>query len=249
MNEKVLTDAGLTIGQAKIYLFLLGNGLSSAKQISAKTGTGRALTYKILKGLASLGLAEERDDIRKISLFGPGHPEKLKKLLEYKQYSAIEAGKQFDSIYGKLASDFNLLLGKPNVQFLEGLSGLKTIYDDILEVNQDIQIISSPINEREEALDLIREQINKQKEQNIKTKAITPVGIQREYATPNDKDEHYLITRKPVPAGKLKIPAQIIMYGDKVAITNFKESIITVLVESKYIAETFRIMFDYIWNH
>lgn len=39
------------------------------------------------------------------------------------------------------------------------------------------------------------------------------------------------------------------MYGDKVAITNFKESIITVLVESKYIAETFRIMFDYIWNH
>ena len=160
-----------------------------------------------------------------------------------------EMSKGFDPIYGKLVSAFNLFQGKPNVQFFEGMQGLQRIYDDILEVNQDIQIISSPVDEREDALDLIREQINRQKERNIRTKAITPIGIQKEFATPLGQDEHFLITRKSVPAEQLKIPAQIIIYGDRVAITNFKESVITILVESKYITETFRIMFDYIWNH
>lgn len=51
-----------------------------------------------------------------------------------------------------------------------------------------------------------------------------------------------------MPAEKLNIPAQVIVYGDKVAITNFKESMITVAVESKYIAETFRLMFEYMWD-
>ena len=46
----------------------------------------------------------------------------------------------------------------------------------------------------------------------------------------------------------MNIPAQVIVFGDKVAITNFKESIVTVLVESKYIAETFQIMFEYMWE-
>ncbi|KKU70610.1 MAG: hypothetical protein UX94_C0003G0004 [Parcubacteria group bacterium GW2011_GWA2_47_21] len=62
------------------------------------------------------------------------------------------------------------------------------------------------------------------------------------------EDEKYLITRKIVPKDELHIPAQIIIYGEKVAITNFKEGFINVLMESKYIADTFRIMFEYMWN-
>ena len=134
------------------------------------------------------------------------------------------------------------------MQFFEGVEGLKKIYDDILSIGQEIRVISSPIEEgRKEILHLIREQIQKQVAQNIKTKAITPIGHQ-EIATPVAEDEKYLITRKIVPKDELHIPAQIIIYGEKVAITNFKEGFINVLMESKYIADTFRIMFEYMWN-
>src|SRR3989338_1372913 len=85
-----------------------------------------------------------------------------------------------------------------------------------------------------EVLNIIRGQIKKQAAQNIKTRAITHYGAGHAVAFPEEDDEKYLISRKKLPAEKLNIPAQIIVYGDKVAITNFKESLITVLVESKY---------------
>jgi len=250
IDTNILEKSGLTQEQAEIYSFLLSNGLSPAKLISKQTSIGRALTYKILDRLIELGLAEKREGTGKITMFFPGHPSRIKDLVEKEKTIANEAISMLTKIMPSLSSNYNLLFGKPNVQFYEGIEGLSLIYDDILETNQDISIISSPaIDEgRQEVLHLIKEQIEKQVAQNIKTKAITPFSEGQKTSTPISEDEKYLITRKIVPAEKLKIPAQIIIYGNKVAITNFKETIISVLVESKYIAETFRIMFDYIWQ-
>lgn len=249
INEKLIIDSGLNPEQTKIYLFLLESGLSNAKTISKNTDIGRALTYKILDQLLKIDLVEKRDDLGKISLFFPGHPQKLKEFAEIKSRSAIAAQENLQTIFGTLASNYNLLSGKPNVQFYEGISGLKKIYDDILDMGQDIRVISSPIDEnRLDVLHLIKEQIEKQTAKNIRTRAITPLGSQK-IATPISEDEKFMITRKEIPAEKLHLPAQIILYGDKVAITNFKESVVSVLIESKYIHETFVKMFEYIWNH
>jgi len=248
INENVLIDAGLSDEQARVYLFLLENGMTNAKVISTKTQIGRALTYKIIDQLIAMGLIEKRD-VGKIALFFPSHPQAIKNLAEKRRQESSVAYESLNSVFGSLASSYNMLLGKPNVQFYEGVDGMKRIYDDILETGQDVFLVSSPIEEgREKVLHLIKEQIEKQVARNIKTKAITPLGNQKT-ATAITDDEKYLITRKEIPAEKLHIPAQIIIYGDKVAITNFKEGIISVVIDSKYIHETFRKMFDYIWNH
>jgi sugar-specific transcriptional regulator TrmB len=247
MNEKILIDSGLTKEQAKIYLFLLENGFAPAKVIASKTGAGRALTYKVLEQLADLQLAEKREDIGKVARFFPAHPKRLKELVSARKERVSEAAESLERSFGALASAFNLLSGKPNIQFFEGTEGLQYVYSDILAEGKDICMISSPIEEKKEVLHLIREQIKKQAVQNIRTKAINPSGG-HEPATPVSEDEKHLITRKQVPAEKLNIPAQIIVYGDKVAITNFRETLVTVLVESKYIAETFRVMFEYMWG-
>ena len=249
MNEKTLIDSGLKKEQAKIYLFLLENGLAPAKIIASKTGIGRALAYKVLEQLLILGLVEKREDIGKVALFFPAHPKLLKELVSARKERAEEAFQAMERSYGLFASSFNLLSGKPSIQFFEGTEGLQNVYNDVLDVGKDILIVSSSIPERAEVLNIIRGQIKKQAAQNIKTRAITPYGAGHIAAFPEEDDEKYLISRKKLPAEKLNIPAQIIVYGDKVAITNFKESLITVLVESKYIAETFRIMFEYIWSH
>lgn len=250
MNEKILIDAGLTKEQAKIYLFLLENGLAPAKVVASKTVIGRALAYKVLEQLIALELAEKRENIGKVALFFPAHPKRLKELLATKRERAIETSEALEHSFGLLASSFNLLSGKPNIQFFEGVEGLQRVYGDILETNQHISVISSPIHHgKQEVLHLIREQIKKQAAQKIQTKAITPhTATEYPSTTPVREDETHLITRKIVPAEKLNIPAQVIVYSDKVAITNFKEGIITVLIESKYIAETFRMMFEYMWE-
>jgi sugar-specific transcriptional regulator TrmB len=248
MEEKILVDSGLSTEQARIYLYLIKNGLSPAKVISNKTAIGRALVYKVLNLLEKMDLVGKKDLPGKTTLFFPKHPQKIKDMLLEKQRSLDAVSVQLKSQFGAIASAYNLLTGKPNVQFYEGVDGIKDVYDDILVIGQDIQIISSPIDEgRKDVLHLIREQIKKQVEKDIKTKAITPLGNQ-EIATPVSEDEKHLIIRKQVPSEKLHIPAQIIIYGDKVAITNFKESIITVVIDSKYITETFKVMFEFMWE-
>jgi sugar-specific transcriptional regulator TrmB len=249
MNEKILIDCGLSMEQAKIYIYLINNGFSPAKLISSKTGIGRALTYKIIDQLIALNLVEKHEDIGKIALFLPKHPRYIKEMIEKNRQNINHAFADFNNIFGTLSSEFNAISGKPNIKFYEGVAGIEHIYGDILDVGHDIMVISSPVNEgREEILHLIKEQINKQVAGNIRTKAITPYTHGQPIATPIVEDKKYLITRKQIPAEKLNIPAQIIIYSDKVAITNFKESIITIVIESKYISETFKIMFEYIWN-
>lgn len=242
--------AGLSKEQAKMYLFLLENGLAPVKVIASKTGIGRALAYKVLEQLIKLELAEKREDIGKVALFFPAHPKRIKELVGVRKERALEAGEALERSFGLLASSFNLLSGKPNIQFFEGIEGIQRVYDDILETNQHIRVISSPIHHgKQEALHLIREQIEKQAAQKIQTKAITPHAEgQTETTTLVSDDAKYLITRKIVPVEKLNIPAQVIVYGDKVAITNFRETIVTAVIESKYIAETFRLIFEYIWE-
>lgn len=249
LNEKSLATCGLSPEQAKIYLFLLENGMAPAKGISSKIRVGRPLTYKILEQLIALGLVEKREDVGKVTFFRPRHPKRLKELADKRKTELEQSASGFHTVFGLLVSQFNALQDKPNIKFFEGEEGIKHAYEDILETGKDIMIITSPIHEgRQEVLHLIREQVKKQAEQNIRTRAITPHHEGGITALPIEEDEKHLITRKKVPAEKLNIPAQIIVYGDKVAITNFRESIITVLVESKYIAETFRLMFEYMWE-
>lgn len=249
LNEKSLGACGLSPEQAKIYLSLLENGMAPAKGISSKTGVGRPLTYKILEQLTELELVEKRENAGHIALFAPRHPKRLKELSDKRKMELEQSASGLQNAFGLLVSEFNALQDKPNIKFFEGEEGIKHAYEDILETGKDIMIITSPIHEgRQEVLHLIKEQVKKQAEQNIRTRAITPHHEGKVTALPIEEDEKHLITRRKVPAEKLNIPAQVIVYGDKVAITNFKESMITIAVESKYIAETFRLMFEYMWE-
>ncbi len=249
ISKNILSDVGLTNDQASVYLFLLEHGFSTAKIIAQKTLIGRALTYKVLDQLIALQLVQKRDDLGKVSKFFPRHPGAIKEILHDKKAELDRASLTLGHAFGELSSSFNLLMGKPNVQFFEGTDGIRKVYDDILEVNKDICVISSP-SDKEEALHLlIREQIHKQVAQNIRTRAITPIGHAQKTSLSPEEDSKRLVERKKVSAEKLNIPAQIIMYGDKVAITNFKEEFITVIIESAYIFQTMQTLFDYIWNH
>jgi sugar-specific transcriptional regulator TrmB len=144
INEKILTDSGLTQDQAKIYLFLLENGMANAKSISLKTGLGRALTYKVIDQLIASNLVEKRD-VGKIARFFPSHPQAIKSMAETRKRESAAASESLNTVFGSLASSYNMLLGKPNIQFHEGVEGIERIYEDILETGQDIFLISSPL--------------------------------------------------------------------------------------------------------
>jgi hypothetical protein len=56
------------------------------------------------------------------------------------------------------------------------------------------------------------------------------------------------ITRKVVPKEKLELPSQIIIYNNTVSITSLKKEVITTIIENEDIAQTFKKLFNYLWD-
>jgi hypothetical protein len=48
--------------------------------------------------------------------------------IEKKEKEIIQSKEMITQLIGSLSSKYNLMIGKPNVQFFEGLDGIKKIY-------------------------------------------------------------------------------------------------------------------------
>lgn len=249
IDEKIISDAGLTTEQARIYLFLLNTGLSSAKVISSKTGVGRALVYKVLEQLKDLKLVEVRDDIGKISLFSSANPSVLKNFIEERKMNIENSTEMFNKHFGALSSKFNALSGKPHVQFLEGLDGLREMYDDIINEGKDIKLIRSLLDHKNDSIALIlREHIKKQTEAGIKVQLIGPPREEVPLEVIKQKDAERHVTRRVV-AENFLIPSQVIIYANKVSITDFKGEIVITIIENPDVRETFEKMFNFMFEN
>lgn len=248
IDDKVLIDSGLTKEQAKIYLYLLDAGLSNAKVIAQKTKVGRALTYKVIEQLIGMGLIEKREDIGKVALFKASHPSAIKNILEKNKQVVDFANESFSKSYGMLCSQFNILNGKPHVKFLEGLDGLQEMYNDILDEGQDIKLFRSFLDHKDEQVTkILREHMKKQATKGIRVKMIGPHRNDVTLEELKKKDIERLVTRKTIHEGFL-IPSQVIVYGNKVSITDFKNLIITI-IENECVKDSFERMFDYTFDN
>lgn len=241
-----LQKAGLTADQATIYEALLRGGVMPARKISLISGMKRPMAYKVIDQLIELGLIEKID--KKVALFAPAHPDKVADIIIRRQDALRVAEQSFKGILGSLTSDFNLYSGKPNVRFYEGVSGVETLYDDILLEKKDILLIRSPFDDsKPELAQLVNKQIKRQVEANIHTRAITPV-VETSINTAIEQDTARLVTRCLISKDNFMIPAQILIYGDKVALTSYKDFFVTTIIQNPDIKETFEMMFNYIWN-
>jgi len=247
IDTKALIDAGLSKDQAAIYTSLLDSGSRNAKMISTKTGIGRTLAYKVLEQLISMGLVERRGDVGKIAFFRAAHPIKIKNMLETEKQRNELASDAFAKSYGMLASQYNLLAGKPHVRFLEGIEGLREMYADILETGQDIKLFRSFLDHKNpEVTKILREHIHRQASQGIRVKMVGPLRHDVSVEELKKKDKERLVTRKTIKEGFL-MPSQIILYGNKVSITDFQNLIITI-IENQCVKDSFERMFDYTFD-
>ena len=247
-NEKILIEAGLSEEQAAIYSALLDKGPMKAGPISSWTGIKRGLVYKVLDQLENLGLVSKKGGEGTVAVFSPSHPSRLREIMEQKEKAMALAKETVLFSLGQLSSKFNLQTGKPNVQFFEGLDGVKEIYHQINIIKDDILLIQSPFDADIPEIDeIIQKQIKKQISLNIHTKAITPkIKTTEQWVKEKDKDN--LVTRRIIPEGMMDIPAQIIIYSNKIGISSVKKPFISTIIEDEAISKTFKMIFDYIWN-
>lgn len=242
-----LTILGLTKDQAKIYLALVSVPLLPARLVAQKSGVGRELTYVVLGQLEVLGLVE-RSTQGKIILFRAKNPSLIKQLVEEKKQQVISAERAYQDIIGSLVSDYNMNHGKPFIRFYEGLEGLQKTYDHILKHAKTVYVIRSLFDyEHKDVRALVMAHLTKQAAKGIRSYVISP-KLDHMKADKMVHNRERNITRKIVPKEKLELPSQIIIYNDTVSITSLKKEIVTTVIENADIAQTFKRLFDYLWE-
>jgi len=248
MIDEIFDSAGLTKEQAAVYSQLLvSQGLEAAK-VSYKTGLERTFVYKILTQLINIGLAEKIDKPKSVSIFQAMSPSRIKELVDNKAKEALAAQSLVAEKIGLLISEHNLNNFKPNIVFIEGVDGIKKITDDVLK-EREIKIIRSHLDkQRKETAEVIEDQISKRLSLGMTTKVIGPLpaGSETDITKLKENDKARLVTRGIISG--FEIPAQVIIYGNKVAITDYKDGMITTIIDNPNVKETFEKIFDFMFE-
>ncbi len=247
--EKFLGELGLNTEQSLVYESLLKNGLMPARIVAQKSGIKRSLTYKILEQLISLGLVEKRDNIGKITFFFfPAHPGKLREFLQKREEAIKTAEASLSGIMGRMVSDFNLLSGKPNVQFHEGPEGMKKVLEDSLTAESEIYSYSDVISVQKYIPDLNTEYMAKRTKFDVKKKILFFDSPEARKLLPAiykpDITEYKFISFKTQP------PHTVMqIYDNKVSyITLGKDQMIGLIIEDANIYSLHKYLFENQWG-
>jgi sugar-specific transcriptional regulator TrmB len=247
LNSQALIQAGLTGHQAAIYEALIHFGSQKATKIAFLAGVPRTLSYKVLQELQDLGLISKKDETGSVSIFTPAHPLKLKELADKRLEEAKGAKAALEGTLSKLISDFNTVAGSPGVRILEGIAGVAELYEDQLNEGQTIRLIRSP---RDHSAPGFKELVEHQIREQVRLKMLVRVISPRGSGTPHQirtQSKERLVERRVMPAEEFQIPAEVVIYANKVALTAFEGPLITTIIENAAIRQTFEILFEYIW--
>ncbi len=246
--QQTLSQAGLTPDQAVIYELLLKNGALPAGKIHQKTPFKRGLVYKLLDQLLENGLVSKNDAPGKVAVFEPAHPLKLKELAEKKEEQAKNAQKALSGVLDSMTSEFNLAVGKPGVQFYEGIEGVKKVaYDNLTTKNPilayvDMATINKDFNEINEKYVTIRKRLKIPK-YNLVSQTPENLAILKNYN--RDITDIKVIKN----SGTMRFSSMMQIYDDKVSYITFNpERLLGIIIQDSSIAELHRQIYLNTWE-
>ena len=246
-EENILIDAGLSEDQALAYQALIEKGPMKAGALASWLGIKRGLTYKVLEQLEAMGLISKKGGKGTVATFFPLHPSALKDLVDRKEKELELTKKTVDSVIGNLSSKFNLLSGKPNVQFYEGEEGVKKVVFDT--VNSKTEILSFADNEAVNKLypKLNEEYLPLRKQNKVKKRLISKDSAYiRELAKKDDPE----VTERRVLKDDFAFATVMQIYDGKVSYVNLDPGrAIGVIIEDASIYSMHRTLFEIIWKN
>lgn len=245
----ILKRAGLNQNEARVYDLLLNRGQTSILELNkALPEITRTNLYNILYSLRDEGVVEQTIKGKKIN-FKPADPHKLRDLLSQRRQKIIESEAVIEGVLPQMLSLYNLTTNKPSVRYYEGTQGVELVYKELNNSNaKELLLIRSIYDDdHPELKKLVEKQILKQVNLGIKTKALTPL-VAESKLTFKEYDAKRLVTRRIVERERLILSAQILIWGNVVAISSMKGKLISTVIENKSISDTFKTIFEFIWD-
>ena len=243
--EELLTKVGLTPDQSKIYEVLLKNGVLPASKTALKAGIKRGLGYKVIEDLVSMDLVEKID--KKVALYAANHPSKLKEITQKKADEIKVMENTLSGALGPMVSDYNLTLGKPNVQFFEGKDGVKKVMEDSLYSTEEILSYADITSIQKYIPEINKWYVEQREKKGIKKRGIL-------LDTPEARKILSSYYKNITDSRLIKIissPFESVMqiYDGKVSyITLSNRQLIGIIVEDQAVYEMHKALFNFTWE-
>ncbi len=245
-----LTHIGLTEKEASVYLAAAELGPSVAQDIAKKAKVNRATTYVMIDSLKTRGLMSSYSKGKK-KYYVAESPERLLSMIRLQRQEIEEREEEMSKIMPQLRAIYNVEGAKPQVRFLEGLDGIKTVHEEVLSLKGEvIQVI--PFDDVQDFVGrVMAEQYKKRAQEHIQR-----IGVKvRALAVVKDEE---LLKNLPklspkeevrvIPASEFPIHGEITVREDTIVLFSYKSALVAIVIKSQPIADTFRMMFDLAWK-
>jgi sugar-specific transcriptional regulator TrmB len=242
--QQELEKIGLSEKEAKVYLAGLAIGPATAQTLAAKAVVNRPTTYVMIESLIQRGLMSSFEKGKR-RFFVAADPEKLKFLCEQEQVLISEKLgllKNFLPALKKYSSHAE----QPVVTMFEGEVGLKIVQEDLIKISRVTKNIDNIA-----ALDPARKISSSEDMSPLWSDLMNSgVKIRTLYtsSTTGDFPKKKNWQTKKIPSELFDFSGEISIYGNKVAALAVKQKTLGIIVESKEIADTMRVLFNLAWK-
>ena len=242
MYDQLLT-LDLSPAERTAYETLITHGAMAPPQLAKAAQLTRVNAYAALRGLAQKGLAKEKD-VNKKRVYSPEPPTKLQQLARQKAEQAKAGLDSIEAIIPSLMNQYALVSGQPGISHYEGLDGIKQIYEDSLRPpHYEESLVMRSIYDSNEIQPYILKYIKRRAKLGIRNRTLSPPV---DYRT-GVHDKELLRQSRFLTKDRFSIPTEISIYGDKVSLVSLRKDLIGTVIQSKDVAQTFRILFELLW--
>lgn len=242
-TENILLNLGLSEKEAKTYLAILELGSATIKPISTRAGIKRTSVYNFIDHLVELGLVAQTEINHRMH-YKAASPTKLVEI-EKERLKRIEAMlPEFLSVYNDDAV-------KPKISYYEGVEQVRNIGREALNCTKEACYIwpGAEFTENSGGAKFWGEIGVQRAEKGILTRLIRFHGTDPLYEGSASGLEYMRETRfGPKGYEEMVNSAIAIFDSGKVGIFGAKEESFGMLIESKAITKTMKMLFELLWD-
>ena len=242
MEEQLLSklrSLGFSDKESKVYIASLKLGSAPIQKIAKLATVNRATTYVVVQGFMNKGLMSSYTKGKK-RLFTPESPDKLSALIREDKAEVEAKENTINEILPSLSGLYDTTQGgnKPQVKFYEGKLGLNAVREEILKTKS------------KEAFSIFnldaREGVFTPEESNAFNKKRIAKKVSSHSIYSSSKGDFLLDSKlekvlyKYIDKSKYNSPIDITVFDDNLAITSFKDPIMSVIIQNESIANAIR---------
>ena len=231
MELETLTQIGLNVKEAKIYVDLLKRESASASQIAKDLGYDRTTTYYNLLQMINKGFVTSLIKEGK-KHFIATQPKRVLQIIKQRE-------EDFSRLMPKLEEISISKKQDVNIEILQGKTGLNRLFKEIIESGKEL--VDFGVDEErfiEYGAANFKLYVNEVNRGKIKERLLSVSGAKRIGKRSRYRfiDESYF---SPVPSA---------VFGDKIAFILWEPNLYIILIQNKELSDSFKKRFEMLWK-